>query len=51
MTEVAPFAAFYRAEDYHQEYYAQNKGQPYCRVVIAPKLAKFRTLYLDRLRV
>jgi peptide-methionine (S)-S-oxide reductase len=51
VTEIAPFSAFYQAEDYHQEYYAQNQGQPYCRVVIAPKLAKFRKLYLDRLRV
>jgi peptide-methionine (S)-S-oxide reductase len=50
VTEVAPFAAFYKAEDYHQEYYRQNLGQPYCQVVIAPKVAKFRQRYLDRLK-
>jgi peptide-methionine (S)-S-oxide reductase len=44
VTEVTPFEAFYPAEDYHQEYYRRHKGQPYCRLVIAPKLAKFRKL-------
>ncbi len=50
VTEVAPFSAFYRAEDYHQEYYRQNSGQPYCRVVIAPKVAQFRQRYLAKLK-
>jgi peptide-methionine (S)-S-oxide reductase len=50
VTEVRPLEAFYRAEDYHQEYYRRNPGQPYCRVVIAPKVTKFRRQYLDRLR-
>jgi peptide-methionine (S)-S-oxide reductase len=50
VTEVTPFEAFYRAEDYHQEYYQRNKGQPYCRMVIAPKLTKFRKLYLTKLK-
>jgi peptide-methionine (S)-S-oxide reductase len=50
VTEVTPFTGFYRAEDYHQEYYRRNPGQSYCRVVIAPKVAKFRTLYLGKLR-
>ena len=50
VTEVAPFKAFYRAEDYHQEYFARNGHQPYCRVVIAPKVSKFRKLYLGRLK-
>ncbi len=50
VTEVKPFTAFYPAEDYHQEYFAHNAGQPYCQVVIAPKVAKFRKQYLDRLK-
>jgi peptide-methionine (S)-S-oxide reductase len=50
VTEVAPFRAFYKAEDYHQEYYRNNSYQSYCRVVIAPKVAKFRRKYLDRLK-
>ena len=50
VTEVTPFSAFYPAEDYHQEYYANNSEQPYCQIVIAPKLAKFRKKYLDRLK-
>ena len=50
VTEVVPFEAFYPAEDYHQEYYANNPNQAYCRMVIAPKVAKFRQQYLDRLK-
>ena len=50
VTEVTPVSAFYRAEDYHQEYYRNNRGQPYCQVVIAPKLAKFRAKYRAKLR-
>jgi peptide-methionine (S)-S-oxide reductase len=50
VTEVAPFGAFYKAEEYHQEYYRNNAYQPYCQVVIAPKVAKFRQKYLDRLK-
>lgn len=50
VTEVAPAAEFYPAEDYHQEYYRNNAQQPYCRVVIAPKVAKFRGKYLERLK-
>ena len=50
VTEVAPLEAFYRAEDYHQEYYRRNRGQPYCQVVIASKVAKFRRQYLEKLR-
>lgn len=50
VTEVTPFTAFYRAEDYHQEYYRRNSGQPYCQVVIAPKVAKLRQRYLARLK-
>jgi peptide-methionine (S)-S-oxide reductase len=50
VTELAPFTRFYEAEDYHQEYYQRNGGQPYCRVVIAPKVAKFRKRYFERLK-
>jgi len=50
VTEVVPFEKFYIAEDYHQEYFANNPGQPYCQVVIAPKVAKFRQKYLEKLK-
>jgi peptide-methionine (S)-S-oxide reductase len=50
VTEVVPLTAFYKAEDYHQEYYRNNPVQAYCRVVIAPKVAKFRRRYLARLK-
>ncbi len=50
VTQVVPFTAFYPAEDYHQEYYAHNAYQPYCQMVIAPKVAKFRQKYLERLK-
>ena len=50
VTQVTPFEKFYRAEDYHQEYFEHNGNQPYCRVVVAPKVAKFRKHYLDRLK-
>ncbi|HEX2092526.1 MAG TPA: peptide-methionine (S)-S-oxide reductase MsrA [Longimicrobiaceae bacterium] len=50
VTQVVPFTAFYPAEEYHQEYFRRNSYQPYCRVVIAPKVAKFRKEYLERLK-
>ena len=50
VTEVAPLDKFYMAEDYHQEYFAHNPNQPYCRVVIEPKVAKFRKHFVDRLK-
>jgi peptide-methionine (S)-S-oxide reductase len=50
VTEVVPFEIFYPAEDYHQEYYQNNASQPYCRAVIAPKVAKFRQKYLEKLK-
>jgi peptide-methionine (S)-S-oxide reductase len=50
VTELTPFDKFYLAEDYHQEYFAHNSFQPYCRVVIAPKVSKFRKQFMDRLK-
>jgi peptide-methionine (S)-S-oxide reductase len=50
LTQVKPFSTFYPAEDYHQEYYANNSRQPYCQVVIAPKVAKFRKKFLEKLK-
>jgi peptide-methionine (S)-S-oxide reductase len=50
VTQIVPFTAFYRAEDYHQEYFANNADAPYCRVVVAPKVVKFRKHYLDKLK-
>jgi len=50
VTQVAAADTFYKAEDYHQNYYTQNGGQPYCQVVIAPKVSKFRKQYLERLK-
>jgi peptide-methionine (S)-S-oxide reductase len=50
VTEVAPFDEFYVAEDYHQNYFRNNGFQPYCQVIIAPKVAKFRKQHLERLK-
>jgi len=50
VTEVAPLTKFYPAEDYHQDYYSLNGDQPYCRAIIAPKIAKLRKVYRDRLK-
>jgi peptide-methionine (S)-S-oxide reductase len=50
VTEVVPLDKFYVAEDYHQEYFAQNPSQPYCRAVVAPKVAKFRQKFLGKLK-
>lgn len=50
VTEVAPLKKFYPAEMYHQEYFRRNPEQAYCRMVIAPKVAKFRKQYLERLK-
>ncbi len=50
VTEVTPFTAFYPAEDYHQEYFRNNAAQPYCQVVIVPKVAKFRKEFVDALK-
>lgn len=50
VTQVQPFAAFYKAEGYHQNYYAGNPHRPYCAAVISPKLQRFRQLFGERLR-
>lgn len=50
VTELKPFDVFYPAEEYHQRYFARNPWQPYCQVVIAPKVAKFRKQFFERLR-
>ena len=50
VTEVTAFDKFWPAEDYHQEYFANNPNQPYCAAVVAPKVAKFRKTYADRLK-
>jgi peptide-methionine (S)-S-oxide reductase len=51
VTQLEPLTAFYPAESYHQSYFRRNPGQGYCQAVIAPKVAKLRRAYLDRLKV
>lgn len=48
VTEITPAATFYRAEDYHHDYYQNNPYQPYCQFVVEPKLAKFREHFAAR---
>src|SRR6185369_14170310 len=50
VTEVTPFEKFWPAENYHQEYFANNASQPYCMAVVAPKVAKFRKKFVDKLK-
>jgi peptide-methionine (S)-S-oxide reductase len=50
VTEVVPFQSFYAAEDYHQDYYGRNKEQGYCRIIINPKLEKFKKTFRDNLK-
>ena len=50
VTEVTPFATFYRAEDYHQGYFRQHPDQGYCQYVVSPKVAKFRKKFAEKLR-
>ena len=48
MTEVRPAGAFYRAEDYHQNYFRDNPKQTYCAYIVAPKVKKFRERFARR---
>ena len=50
VTEVTPFDVFYEAEDYHKNYFERNSNQPYCQIVIAPKLKKFRKIFKEDLK-
>ena len=50
VTTLEPLTKFYKAEDYHQNYYANNKNQPYCQMVIQPKMEKFEKLFKSRLK-
>jgi peptide-methionine (S)-S-oxide reductase len=50
VTQVVPLEAFYPAEDYHQDYFRRNPGQGYCRVIVAPKVAKARKVFLEKLK-
>lgn len=50
VTEVTKFDAFYKAENYHQDYYNQNSGEGYCKYVIQPKIEKFEKIFKDRLK-
>lgn len=50
VTEIEPLKAFYKAEDYHQDYFARNVEAPYCQMVISPKLRKLREKYVDKLK-
>jgi methionine-S-sulfoxide reductase len=50
VTTLESFKAFYPAEDYHQNYYNNNKEKPYCKMVIQPKIEKFEKIFKDRLK-
>jgi len=50
VTELSPYGDFYKAEDYHQDYYENNSQKPYCQVVIKPKLDKFKKVFKDYLK-
>src|SRR5690606_7444814 len=50
VTEIQPFTKFYKAEDYHQEYYIKNRNLVYCRYVIQPQLEKFKKIFKDKLK-
>ena len=50
VTEIEPFKAFYEAEDYHHDYFSQNKDQPYCQFVVSTKVLKFKNKYKDKLK-
>ena len=50
VTEISPLSTFYKAEDYHQNYFNGNNNAPYCAIIIQPKLEKFRKVFSDRLK-
>ena len=50
ITEIEPFTEFYPAEEYHQQYFMKNSNQPYCQLIIEPKVAKVRERYMARLK-
>lgn len=50
ITEISPLTVFYEAENYHQDYYNNNGNQPYCRLVIKPKMEKFEKAFKDKLK-
>lgn len=50
ITEITAFDKFYKAENYHQDYFANNRSQGYCQFVIVPKLEKFRKIFKDKLK-
>lgn len=50
VTEIVPFTVFYKAEDYHQNYYNENGDQPYCSFVVRPKVEKFKKVFKDKLK-
>ncbi len=50
VTAIDPFIVFFKAEDYHQDYYSNNKNQPYCRMVITPKIEKFEKLFKEKMK-
>lgn len=50
VTQLMPFTKFYPAEEYHQDYFARNPSQGYCRAVVSPKVAKFRKAWAHRLK-
>jgi peptide-methionine (S)-S-oxide reductase len=50
VTEIVPYKNFYKAEDYHQNYYNNNPSQPYCMFVVKPKVEKFKKIYKDKLK-
>ncbi len=50
VTEITPFSVFYKAEDYHQDYYSRNGHEPYCSMVVRPKLEKFRKVFKEKLK-
>jgi len=50
VTEVAPFETFYKAEDYHKDYFERNEDQPYCQFIVAPKVAKFKKIFKNKMK-